>query len=47
MSIFSDYKAGALSDEEYRDECAYMNRQDRWEQEHEYDCYADTDECKE
>lgn len=35
MSIFSDYRVGALSDEEYRDECACMNRQDRWENEHE------------
>ena len=37
MSIFSDYKCGALSDEEFRSACAEMNRQDRWEREHEFD----------
>ena len=33
MSIFSDYKCGALSDEEFRGECAMMNAQDRDERE--------------
>lgn len=37
MSIFSDYKCGALSDEEFRSACAEMNRQDRWEREHEFE----------
>lgn len=37
MSIFSDYKAGALTDEEFHNECVKMNTQDRYEQEHMYD----------
>ena len=37
MSIFSDYKVGALSDFEFEQECARMNRQDRWERDHMYD----------
>ena len=44
MSIFSDYKVGALSDEEFKSECARMNRQDRAEREREsydHDCYND------
>lgn len=31
MSIFSDYKVGALSDWEYEQECRRMNREDRYE----------------
>ena len=30
MSIFSDYKVGALSDDEFRSECARMNREERY-----------------
>ena len=37
MSIFSDYKVGALSDVEFHNACVEMNAQDRWEREHEYD----------
>ena len=37
MSIFSDYKVGALTDEEFHNECVKMNMQDRYEQEHMYD----------
>lgn len=37
MSIFSDHKVGALSDWEFEQECRRMNRQGRWEREHEYD----------
>ena len=37
MSIFSDYKVGALSDWEFEQEAARMNREDRWEREHMYD----------
>ena len=33
MSIYSDYKVGAISDDEFRNECARINREDRWEQE--------------
>ena len=36
MSIFSDYKVGALSDVEFHNACVEMNAQDRWEREHEY-----------
>ena len=37
MSIFSDYKCGAMSDDEYKDACIRMNLQYRYEQEHLYD----------
>ena len=43
MSIFSDYKVGALSDWEYEQECRRMNREDRYEREHEFD---DLFECE-
>lgn len=33
MSAWSDWKCEALTDEEYRDLCAYENRVDRAEQE--------------
>lgn len=41
MSIFSDYSVGALSDDEFRSECARMNREDRWERKHEFDDMAE------
>ena len=37
MSIFSDFKVGALSEQEYRDECIRMNREDRYERERMYE----------
>ena len=37
MSIFSDYKCGALSYDEYREDCKRMDRQDRYEREHQFD----------
>ena len=37
MSIFSDYKVGALSDVEFHNACVEMNAQYRWEREHMYD----------
>ena len=37
MSIYSDYKVGALSDADFRSECARMNREDRWDRKHEFD----------
>lgn len=37
MSIFSDYKVGALSEWEFEQEGRRMNREDRWEREHMYD----------
>ena len=42
MSIYSDYKVGALSDEEFRSLCAWENAKDRYDMEHEFDDY-DTD----
>ena len=33
MSIFSDHKCGAISDDEFRSACARMNAQDREERE--------------
>ena len=37
MSIFSDYENGYMDDYEYREECKRMNRQDRYERDHEFD----------
>lgn len=37
MSIFSDYKVGALTDWEFEQEGRRMNREDRWDREHMYD----------
>jgi len=44
MSIFSDYKGGALTDEQYYNECVRMNLQGRYEQEHMYDDEEDDEE---
>lgn len=41
MSIFSDYKCGALSEVDFHNACVEMNRLDRWEREHIYDYYDD------
>lgn len=35
MSIFSDYKVGALSEVEFHNACVEMNVQDRYEREQE------------
>ena len=37
MSIFSDYKCGAMSDFEFDQACVRMNNEDRYEREHLYD----------
>lgn len=37
MSIYSDYKCGAMDDVEFHNACVEENDQDRWEREHEYD----------
>lgn len=37
MSIYSDYKVGALSEVEFHNACVEMNARDRWDREHEYD----------
>jgi hypothetical protein len=37
MSIWSDYENGYMDDYEYREECKRMNRQDRYERDHEFD----------
>ena len=47
MSIFSDYKVGALSDVEFHNACVEMNARDRWEREHEYDFSYDEEEEEE
>ena len=47
MSIFSDYYAGAMTDEEFRDECKRMDRQERYEREHMYDKYFDEEDEEE
>ena len=36
MSIFSDYQHGYMDDFEFEQECARMNREDRYEREHLY-----------
>ena len=41
MSIFSDCECGALSYDEFREECKRMDCQDRYEREHMYDEYDD------
>lgn len=45
MSIFSDYKVGAMSDEEYEMACTRMNNQDRYEREHEFDEDEEGEDC--
>lgn len=37
MSIFSDYKCGAMDDFEFEQACARMNAEDRYDREHEFD----------
>jgi len=37
MSIFSDYKHGAMSDEEFDMACVQMNNEERYYEEHMYD----------
>ncbi len=37
MSIFSDYKCGAMDYDEYKQACARMNAEDRHDREHMYD----------
>ena len=44
MSIFSDYKCGALSEVEFHNACVEMNARDRWEREHEFDDMWSMDE---
>lgn len=44
MSIFSDYKVGAISDWEFEQEGRRMNREDRWERERMYDEYENDDD---
>lgn len=36
MSIYSDYKVGAMDDIEFHNACARENRRDRYEREREY-----------
>ena len=43
MSIFSDYKCGALSESDYRYECNKMNRQARHEEEEYWDALNNPD----
>ena len=37
MSIFSDYKCGAMDYDEFKQACARMNAEDRYEREHLFD----------
>lgn len=48
MSIYSDYKCGALTDDEFRFLCNEENRRDRYEREHMFDdIYDPKDEGEE
>lgn len=44
MSYISDYLKGYMDDEEFKFISERENRQDRWEQEHEYDEEGEEDE---
>ena len=46
MSIFSDYKVGALSDVEFHNACVEMNARDRYEREHidDWEMYAESED---
>lgn len=44
MSIYSDYKVGALSDDEFRNMCIRENRRERQEYIDEWERYAETDD---
>ena len=44
MSMYSDYRVGALTEEEFDNLCVEENMRDRYEREHEYDDYEDEDE---
>lgn len=44
MSIYSDYKVGAIDDFEFEQYAAEENRRDRWERAHLYDNYEDDEE---
>ena len=43
MSIFSDYKCGALSESDFRYECNKMNREARHEEEEYWDALNNPD----
>lgn len=43
MSIYSDYKVGALSDDEYDNLCAHENRKERYIDDFERYAYDDED----
>lgn len=47
MSIFSDYECGAMSESEFRQECARMNRIDRDERCAPYGIIPDREEDEE
>ena len=44
MSIYSDYKVGALSDEEFREECKRINREDRIDREEYWKSFENDEE---
>ena len=44
MSMYSDYKVGAMNELEFHNECVKENRRDRYEYEHEFDDESDEDE---
>ena len=44
MSIYSDYKVGALSDNEFKSLCAKENVKERFELDNDWEGYADDDD---
>ena len=44
MSIYSDYKCGAITWEEFRRECARENREDRYYRDHQFDDVQDEED---
>jgi len=47
MSIYSDYKCGAMSYDEYKSACAQENRMEKYYEDHMYDEYYEDEECEE
>ena len=43
MSIYSDYKVGAMDEVEFHNACVTENMRDRWERDENYDDNRETD----
>ena len=47
MSVFAEYRVGAITREEFESECASINNRARWEEAHMYDEPEDDDDYAE